>query len=108
MRSPSRLRFLLKVPSVVLADLVLEENAFPEFLQENCTPRSLPPRSRRCCARARPERNRQLAALAHIPEKMMLDGTKPSERAAETVLAVLNAGIRKRLEMAPKVRAAQR
>ncbi len=104
----SQLRFLLKVPSVVLANLVLEENAFPEFLQENCTPEKLAAALEPLLREGSAERNRQLAALAHIPEKMMLGGTTPSERAAETVLAVLNAGIRKRLEMAPKVRAAQR
>jgi hypothetical protein len=39
---------------------------------------------------------------------MLLNGTTPSERAAETVLAVLDAGIRKRLEVTPSGRAAQR
>ena len=37
----ARLRFLLKVHSVVLANLVLGANAFPEFIQEDCTPAKL-------------------------------------------------------------------
>jgi lipid-A-disaccharide synthase len=104
----SRLRFLLKVPSVVLANLVLNENVFPEFLQEDCTPEMLATATQALLREGSPERERQLAGLARIPENMLLDGATPSERAAETVLAVMNAGIRKRLETAPKVRAAQR
>jgi lipid-A-disaccharide synthase len=104
----SRLRFLMKVPSVVLANLVLGENVFPEFIQEDCTPEKLAGALLPLLTEGSPERERQLGGLARIPEKMLLNGTTPSERAAETVLAVMNAGIRKRLEMAPKVRAAQR
>jgi lipid-A-disaccharide synthase len=106
----SRLRFLLKVPSVVLANLVLEENAFPELLQEDCTPEKLAAALEPLLREGSAAREQQLAALAQIPRKMLLDGTTPSERAAETVLSTLNAGIRKRLETVPKpkVRAAQR
>jgi lipid-A-disaccharide synthase len=104
----AQLRFLLKVPSVVLANLVLAENVFPELLQEDCTPDKLAGALLPLFKEGSPERERQLAGLARIPEKMLLNGTTPSERAAETVLAVLSAGIRKRLEKAPKVRAAQR
>ncbi len=104
----AQLRFLLKVPSVVLANLVLAENVFPELLQEDCTPEKLADALLPLLKEGSPERERQLGGLAKIPEKMLLDGTTPSERAAETVLAVLSAGIRKRLEIAPKVRAAQR
>lgn len=99
----SRLRFLLKVPSVVLANLVLEENVFPEFIQEDCIPEKLSGALMPLLRETSPERQAQLAGLARIPEKMMLGGPAPSERAAETVLAVLNAGIRKRLDQQPKV-----
>jgi lipid-A-disaccharide synthase len=98
----------LKVPSVVLANLVLQENVFPELLQEDCTPQKLAAALVPLLEGGNPERARQLAGLAKIPDKMLLDGTTPSQRAAETVLAVVSAGIRKRLETAPKVRAAQR
>jgi lipid-A-disaccharide synthase len=104
----SKIRFLLKVPSVVLANLVLGENAFPEFIQERCTPDNLADALQPLLREGSPERSAQLAALAKIPQQMLLDGTTPSERAAETVLAVLDAGIRKRLETTPSGRAAQR
>lgn len=91
------IRFLLKVPSVVLANLVLEENAFPEFLQERCTPELLAGGLLPLLAPDSPERAAQLEALAKIPAKMLLNGTTPSERAAETALAVLDASIKKRL-----------
>lgn len=83
----ARLRFLVKVPSVVLANLVLEENAYPEFLQEDCTPDKLadalgPLMSDTEALRA------QLAALSRIPEKMRRpDDRRPSQVAADVVLA---------------------
>jgi lipid-A-disaccharide synthase len=94
------LRFLLKVPSVVLANLVAEENVFPEYLQEDCTPDKLAAALEPLLKEGTPEREAQLAGLARIPRKMLLDGTTPSAKAADTVLAMLNAGIRKRLEAA--------
>jgi lipid-A-disaccharide synthase len=81
----ARLRFLLNVPSVVLANLVLEENAFPELLQEDCTPEKLAD-ALEPLLRDSPERRAQLAALARIPHKMLLDGGTPSDAAADIVL----------------------
>ena len=81
----ARMRFLLNVPSVVLANLVLETNAFPEFLQEECTPDKLAAALEQLL-RDTPERRAQLAALARIPQKMLLDGGTPSDFAAELVL----------------------
>jgi lipid-A-disaccharide synthase len=95
----SRIRFLLKVPSVVLANLVLGENAFPEFIQERCTPQELAGALEPLLVPDSPERAKQLAGLARIPAKMLLNGTTPSERAAETTLAVMDASIKKRLAM---------
>ena len=92
----SQLRFLLKVPSIVLANLVIGENVFPEFIQEDCNAETL--------ANAlvplfsdTPERQRQLAGLGTIASKMLLDHVTPSERAAETALDVIESGIKKRL-----------
>ncbi len=94
----SRLRFLLKVPSVVLANLVLGENVFPELLQENCTAEKLAGAIMPLLADT-PERARQLAGLDRIASKMLLDGATPSERAAETAIALIEAGIQKRLSV---------
>ena len=81
----AHMRFLLNVPSVVLANLVLEENAFPELLQEDCTPEKLAD-ALEPLLRDSPERRAQLAALARIPHKMLLDGGAPSDAAADIVL----------------------
>ena len=84
----ARLRFLLKVPSIVLPNLVLGENAFPEFIQEDCTPEKL------CAAllgllKEGPERSAQLSALAKIREKLFLPEGTPSAKAAGVVMEVL-------------------
>jgi lipid-A-disaccharide synthase len=81
----ARLRFLLKVQSVVLANLVLGENAFPEYLQEDCTPENLAG-ALELLLKDTPERRAQTAALARIPERMALDGGTPSDVAADIVL----------------------
>jgi lipid-A-disaccharide synthase len=85
----ARLRFLLKVPSVVLANLVLEENAFPEFLQEDCCPEKLAAALTPLLSQT-PERAKQQAALARLRQIMQVEGAAPSERAAETVLQVIS------------------
>lgn len=83
-RVAAQLRFLLKVPSVVLANLVLEENAFPELLQEDCTP-ELIAATVGGVMRDSPERARQLAALARVPAMLAFAGASPSEAAAAIV-----------------------
>jgi len=79
------LRYLIKAPSVVLANLVLDENAFPEFLQEDCTPENLAS-AVQLLLRDSFERRGQLAALARLPHRMLRDGGSPSDVAAEIVL----------------------
>jgi lipid-A-disaccharide synthase len=87
----ARLRFLVKVPSVVLANLVLGENVFPEFIQEACVPESLADAVAPLLADT-PERERQLAGLACIPERLQLAAGSPSEAAAEIVLGLAGEG----------------
>jgi lipid-A-disaccharide synthase len=81
----AQLRFLVKVHSVVLANLVLGENAFPEFLQEDCTPEHLSG-ALALLLRDTPERRAQLDALGRIPAKMQFSGDTPSDVAAQVVL----------------------
>jgi lipid-A-disaccharide synthase len=92
------LRFLVKVPSIVLANLVIGENVFPELIQEDCTAEKLAGAMVPLFADT-PGRERQLAGLGRIASKMLLDGTTPSERAAETAIALIEAGIQKRLSV---------
>jgi lipid-A-disaccharide synthase len=82
-------RHFLKVQSFVLPNLVLGENAFPEFMQENCTPEKLSAALLPLLANS-PERSAQLTTLGKIREKMFLPAGTPSGKAAEVVLDVLN------------------
>jgi lipid-A-disaccharide synthase len=92
----SQLRFLLKVQSIVLANLVIGENVFPEFIQEDCEPEKLAGALAPLFSDT-PERRRQFEGLQAIATKMALDQGTPSERAAETAMAVIEKGIKKRL-----------
>ncbi len=87
-RVMASIRFLLKAHSVVLANLVLGENAFPEFIHEDCTPEKLSGELIRLLKDS-PERGSQLAALGKIREKMFLPEGTPSEKAASVVLKLL-------------------
>ena len=85
----ANLRFLLKVPSVVLANLVLGKNVYPEYLQEACTAEALADALVPLLSDT-PERQAQLAALAETPEKLRLASSSPSIAAADTVLSAIS------------------
>lgn len=84
-RLVASVRFLIKVPSVVLTNLVAGENIYPEFLQEACTPEALAS-ALALLLEDSPERTAQLAGLAKIPQIMMSAGDSPSDAAARVVL----------------------
>lgn len=86
----ANLRFLLKVPSVVLANLVIGKNVYPEFLQEACTAENLAGALKPLFGET-PERAAQLEGLALAPTKMQLAASSPSEAAANVVLSVVKA-----------------
>lgn len=86
----ANLRFLLKVPSVVLANLVIGKNVYPEFLQEACTAENLEAALKPLFGET-PERGAQLEGLALVPSKMQLAASSPSEAAANVVLSVVKA-----------------
>ncbi|TDR93589.1 lipid-A-disaccharide synthase [Enterovirga rhinocerotis] len=82
-----QLRFLVKVPSVVLANLVIGENVVPEFIQEDCTPEKLAP-ALLALAKDSPDRQRQIEAFGRLDAIMEASAsTTPSERAAALVVA---------------------
>lgn len=87
----ARLKFLVDVPSIVLANLVLGERAFPELVQEECRPDRLAT-ALAAVMHEGPERQRQLAALKRIPERMHLAAGTPSEAAADIVLSLAAKG----------------
>ena len=86
----ANLRFLLKVPSVVLANLVLGKNVYPEYLQEACTPETLADAILPLLDDTA-ERRAQIQVLAGTPDKLRLASSSPSMAAADTVLSVISA-----------------
>ena len=78
-------RPLITAPSAVLANLVLDEKAFPELIQEYCTPANIASALAPLLDEG-PARERQLAALARIPRRLHLPQGTPSEAAADVVL----------------------
>ncbi|BDV35154.1 lipid-A-disaccharide synthase [Methylocystis iwaonis] len=81
----SYLRFLVKAHSIVLPNLVIGENAVPEFLQEAATPRALAAALTPLLAET-PPRASQLAAFERVRARLLEAGARPSARAAEIVL----------------------
>ncbi len=81
----ARLRFLVQVPSVVLANLVLEDNAFPEFIQERCRSDLLATALGEILDDG-PARQAQLGSLSQLAGRMELPDGTPSQKAAEVVL----------------------
>jgi lipid-A-disaccharide synthase len=84
-------RRLIRVPSVILANLVLGENIVPELLQEQCTPEHLASALLPLIGNT-PERARQMTAFSRLDGVMKIGSTIPSEIAAEVVLKVAARG----------------
>ena len=85
------LRRLITAPSVVLPNLVLNEKIFPEFHQETCTASKLA-NALMPLFEESPQRERQLAALAKIPDALQVANQTPSEAAASIVLDYAESG----------------
>lgn len=79
-------RRLIRVPSVILANLVLGENAVPEFLQGAAQPDTLA-RALAGIIADTPARRAQLAAFARLDDIMEIKTARPSDRAADIVMA---------------------
>jgi lipid-A-disaccharide synthase len=79
-------RRLVKVPSVILANLVIGENVVPEMLQENCTPQRLAGALEPLLGDT-PERRRQVDAFARLDGILQIGAAAPAQRAADIVLA---------------------
>lgn len=80
------LKFLLVAPSVVLPNLVLGENVFPELLLGECKAENIA-HALLPLLRGGPERDRQLEGLARVKRLVREEGEPPSRRAARIVLA---------------------
>jgi lipid-A-disaccharide synthase len=82
-------RRIVRVSSIILANLVIGENVIPEFHQEECTARSLAPALLEIL-NDMPQRRRQLTAFAKLDRVMDTGGRSPSERAADVVIGMLS------------------
>ncbi len=78
-------RAFIRVKSYILANLVLDENIVPEFLQYQCTPEALGAALRPLLADT-PERRSQVAAFARLDAIMAIGTAVPSDRAADIIL----------------------
>lgn len=79
-------RRLIQVPTIVLPNLILAENAMPEFVQADCTPGRLAEALVPLLAGGA-ARDAQCVALARIDDRMQLtDAETPSRAAARIVL----------------------
>ena len=84
-------RLMIKVPSVILANLVIGENIVPEFLQENCTAEQLAA-ALAPLLRDGPERRRQLDAFGRLDAIMEIGRRMPAIGAADIVLSYIRQG----------------
>lgn len=83
------LKYVVKVPSIVLPNLILGERAVPEFIQHDCTPENLATALVPLLTGGE-VRDRQLAAFARLDGLMQLEaGETPSGRAAAVVFELL-------------------
>ena len=78
-------RLLVKVDSVILANLVLGENVVPEFIQRAATPERLAEALAPLLGDT-PARRRQVEAFARLDAIMDIGTASPSDRAARLVL----------------------
>jgi lipid-A-disaccharide synthase len=79
-------RRVVRVSSIILANLVIGENVIPEFHQEECSPDHLAP-ALRAILENTPQRRRQVEAFARL-DGIMATGKPPSEAAADVIVEV--------------------
>ena len=85
------IRLQSRLPSVILANLVLGENVVPELLQEACTPDRLADALAPLIADT-PARRRQIAAFGRLDAIMAIGAVSPSAKAAAIVLDLARHG----------------
>ena len=96
-------RLMIKVPSMILANLVLGEKVVPELLQRACTPAELAKILQPLMSDT-PERLHQVEAFARLDSIMEIGKAVPSDRAAAVALdcaAGLNQPERETVASAP-------
>jgi lipid-A-disaccharide synthase len=87
----STFRHIIMAKTCVLPNLITDERAIPEFLQEDCTAEKLAA-ALDAAMRDGPERAAQLAELDRVPACLALASGTPSDAAASVVLRYLESG----------------
>jgi lipid-A-disaccharide synthase len=80
-------RYMVRVPSFILANLVLGKAVVPELVQHYCTPESLAS-ALVPLLRDTPQRRHQIEAFAKLDSIMEIGTREPAARAAEIVLGL--------------------
>jgi lipid-A-disaccharide synthase len=90
-RVEEQLKYLIKVPSILLPNLILGDRSIPEKLQKECNPEALAA-ALTAIVRDGRERQAQIDALARLDGLMQLeDGGAPSAHAARAVIETIAA-----------------
>jgi lipid-A-disaccharide synthase len=79
------LRRVIRIPSTILPNLILEENVVPEFHQEKCTAENLVS-VLETLVEGGAARQRQLDGFARLDGVMAIGAEQPSERAARIAI----------------------
>jgi lipid-A-disaccharide synthase len=87
------IRLRARLPSVILANLVIGENVVPELLQEDCTPDKLADALAAVVGNTE-QRRRQIEGFQRLDQIMKIGGTAPSAKAAGLVLEAARLGRR--------------
>ena len=82
---------IVKVPHVAMPNIIADRRAAPEFLQQDCTPERLVPAMEQLL-QDDDRRRDQIQSFREIAVKLGRGGPPPSERAAEAVLRLVEAG----------------
>jgi lipid-A-disaccharide synthase len=85
------IRLQSRLPSVILANLVIGENVIPELVQEDCTPEQLTAALVPLMSDT-PARQRQIEAFRRLDEIMAIGAEEPSAKAAAIALDVARRG----------------
>jgi lipid-A-disaccharide synthase len=96
-----QLKYFIKVPSIVLTNLILGKNVVPERIQWDCTPEKLAEALLPLLADT-PERRAQVEAFRRLDGLMDVGAENPSERAARIVLDAIDTA---RLQSGPRAAA---
>jgi lipid-A-disaccharide synthase len=85
------IRLRARLPSVILANLVIGENVVSELLQEDCTPEKLADALAAVVGDTE-QRRRQIEGFQRLDRIMGIGGTAPSAKAADLVLEAARLG----------------